>query len=100
VNYGTFVSSAAMRSSTGVDVAIMFPNTMRIPPTTIESLNLTFRRFDGTIFTMSSLSVDTATSTTYGVLISATISGGTAGHFGTVIANNNSSAYLGFSAEL
>ena len=96
--YGQY-GVAWLSSATGPVALITFPVTMRVAPTALESSNLSFRDYANTHFAASSVTLDTPTTTTIGALY-ATISGGTAGRVGVFEANNTTSSYLGWTAEL
>ena len=73
------------------------PVTMRTAPTSVDFSNL--RVYDyNTSFSVSAATLSECTPTVQQVAF--TISGATTGRNGILQANNNTSAYLGFSAEL
>jgi hypothetical protein len=82
---------------TDYQMSITNPVAMRVPPTSVDSSNLAV--LDGiAIIAVSAVAINAATNLIGG--ISATGTGFTAGRGGTLIANNNVAAYIGFSAEL
>jgi hypothetical protein len=103
-NTATGVDSAFytgfMRGTTTVVVGVNYPVPMRIAPTAVESSSLSFNRFDGTAFAMTSVTTSASTCSQNGMQLSATVTGGTAGNGGVILAASSASAFLGFSAEL
>jgi hypothetical protein len=98
--YGVLVNAAAFRTTTAVDGQVVFPVPMRINPTSMDWSGWTFRRYEGTTFTTTLAAMDANTATPLSCLVSGTVSGGTAGQFGSILSNNTTSGYIGFSAEL
>ena len=90
---------AWLSTATGPVGLVTFPVTMRVAPTALESSNLSFRDYANTHFAASSVTLDTPTTTSVGAFY-ATITGGTAGRVGVFEANNTTSSYLGWTAEL
>ena len=79
---------------------VPFPVTMRIQPTAVDFSTLAFYRFDDTAYAISALTLQgSLTDQQYGQVV-ATVSGATAGNVGRINANNSTSGFLGFSAEL
>jgi hypothetical protein len=99
-NYSILCPSAVANATTQMNAMWQFPVTMRANPTSIDSGNTAFRNYAGTLYAASSLVLDANFPSPSGALVYATISGATAGHFGQFTANNNSAAFIGFSAEL
>ena len=97
-NYGQYCI-AWLSTATGPVGLVTFPVTMRVAPTALESSNLSFRDYANTHFAASSVTLDTPTTTSVGAFY-ATITGGTAGRVGVFEANNTTSSYLGWTAEL
>jgi hypothetical protein len=93
-------SGGYIASSTSYAGRIQFPITMRTSPSSVDFANLSVIDSSGTFLAISAASIDTNTYTPYGTLLICTITGATAGRFATILVNNNTSAYLGFSAEL
>ena len=98
--YGVLVNAAAFRTTTAVDGQVVFPVPMRINPTSMDWSAWTFRRYDGSTFTTTLAAMDANTATPLTCLVTGTVSGGTAGQFGSILSNNTTSGYIGFSAEL
>jgi hypothetical protein len=99
-NYSIFANSAFAQNTTVGAGIFSFPVQMRITPSSIETSTLAFSKWDNTHYTLSSLTLDTATSTEKTAYVYGTGSGMTAGNIGYFGANNSTSAYIGFSAEL
>lgn len=88
------------RSTTAGEINTIFPVTMRVKPTSIDFSTLTL---DDTFTTVSSVTnavIDSAGSGNNQVTTTCTSSGLTQGRFYNLEANNSTSGYLGFSAEL
>jgi hypothetical protein len=83
-------------STTVVQVAVPFPVEMRVIPTSVDYANLGV--YDGGLTAVSAVSLDGSCTRTGGV--SCTTALVVAYRPYILIANNNTSAYLGFSAEL
>jgi len=98
--YGLMVNAGYFTSSTAYYPSVQFPVPMRVAPTSIDFSTLTAQDQTGATYAMSSLAIDTATVTPFGTSVNSTVSGATAGRYGRVLANNSTTAYLGFSAEL
>jgi hypothetical protein len=98
--YSSFASSAFAQSTTAGTGLFAFPVEMRIAPTAIDSSTLAFSKWDNTHYAMSSVTLDSATTSTKNAYVYGTGSGMTAGNIGYFGANNLASAYIGFSAEL
>lgn len=83
--------------ATDYQMSITNPVAMRVPPTSVDSSNLAV--LDGiAIIAVSAVALNAPTNLIGG--ITATGTGFTAGRGGTLIANNNTAAFIGFSAEL
>jgi hypothetical protein len=93
------LSTAYAKSATEVQVAIPNPVPMRVIPTVVDASTLGFQEYGGTIRSMTSVTLDGASSPTCS-FIYATIAGSTAGYVGKILINNSTSGYLGFGAEL
>ena len=98
--FGVLVNAAAFRTTTAVDGQVVFPVPMRINPTSMDWSAWTFRQYDGSTFTTTLAAMDANTATPLTCLVTGTVSGGTAGRFGSILSNNTTSGYIGFSAEL
>jgi hypothetical protein len=93
-SFGFFTSTTAFSPTVG------FPVPMRITPTSVDFGNLQAQDSFGTLYPMSLLAIDGTTANTYSSMLASTVSGATAGRAGRIIANNNTAAFIGFSAEL
>jgi hypothetical protein len=98
--YGLMVNAGYFSSTTAYYPSVQFPVPMRIAPTSVDFSTLTAQDQAGATYAMSALSIDTATVTPFGTSVNSTVSGATAGRYGRVLANNSTTAFLGFSAEL
>jgi len=99
-NYSIYASSAMSVTSTSAQGIFSFPVEMRTPPASIDSSNLAWSNYANAHFAITSPTLDTSTYTTKTALVYGTVSGATAGQIGYFGANNTTSSYLGFSAEL
>jgi len=97
--YGVVANYAFCQNSTTIAAIVSTPVTMRTTPTAIETSNIAFINYADSVFGMSSITLNPHCNPQY-ITVNAAISGGTAGHAGRIVGNNNTSAYLGFSAEL
>jgi hypothetical protein len=97
--YGTVASYAVASSSSGFISVIQAPVTMRVSPTSLDFSTLAFVNYADTLYAASSLTLP-ANNNKQNIFISGSMSGATAGHAGRLTGNNNTAAYLGFSAEL
>jgi hypothetical protein len=86
------------RSTTSVSGQITFPVKMRVSPTSLDTANLAFLYGAGTVTSMSSLSLDLTNPSA--ASITSTVASMTANLPGFIVANNSSSAFIGFNAEL
>jgi len=86
-------------STTNVAYAINYPVIMRTVPTSVDGANLATYR-PGATTSISAVAIDAGVSTNQIGGINATTTGVTSGTFYQLTANNSTSAYLGFSAEL
>ena len=98
--YSIFASSAYAISSTFGAGTFTFPVEMRTTPSAIDSSTLAFSKWDNTHYALTSPVLDGPTLTTKNAYVYGTISGATAGNVGYFGANNSTSAYIGFTAEL
>ena len=93
-------TSGFAQSSTTVIGVVQLPTPMRLAPTSIDFSNVGYRQSNGTTISASSVTLDTAqTSSTIGNVY-ATVSSTTVNLPGFFSKNNNSAGYLGFNAEL
>ena len=95
-----FVPSASVKNSTTMISQVQFPVTMRVAPTSLDANNLAFVNYAESFLAITSPAINSLSNTKDGCLVYGTISGGTAGHTGSVRSNGSSAGYLGFSAEL
>jgi len=98
--YSIFASSGFAVSSTFGAGTFTFPVEMRTTPSAIDSSTLAFSKWDNTHYALTSPVLDGPTLTTKNAYVYGTISGATAGNVGYFGANNSTSAYIGFTAEL
>jgi hypothetical protein len=98
--YGQTSSSAYAYNTVLAVGNYAFGTTMRITPSSVDSSTLAFRNFGDTVYTLSAVTLDASKSTPDQAVIYGTVVAATAGHVGTICANNNTAAYIGFSAEL
>jgi hypothetical protein len=94
--YGT----AYLTSSTNVHIIIPNVTTMRTYASSVDSSTVTFQAYGGTAYSVSGITINTGVSSTDAICLDGTITGGTAGHVGQLMAYGASSGYLGWSAEL
>ena len=99
-NYQTPSTSGWIDTSTGVVLFANLPVSMRVAPTSIGWSALQVYDASGTGYTPSAITLNTSRTTTNVLSLDAVITGGTAGRFAYLRANNSSSAYLAASAEL
>jgi hypothetical protein len=92
--------SAFAYSSIESDACIQFPVAMRVSPTSVDFSNLQFSRFDNIAYNLSAVTLASNTGSSFGILVYATMAGGTAGNVGKWLCQTTASAFLGFSAEL
>jgi len=98
--YASMIPSAVSQSNTNVLVKPLNPVPMRDVVSLIEFSNIGYQRWDGTLYAISGMTVDTSTRTIYSFNMNATVSGPGASTAGAVIANNNTAAFFAVSAEL
>jgi hypothetical protein len=95
----TVMGTGAAESATAVIISVPVPTQMRVLPSVVEASNLAV--FLGvTPTTPSSIVSNPGESGRNFPSVTCTITGGVTGSFYRLMANNNSSAYLGLSAEL
>ena len=97
--YGTVASYAHAANSTTPTFSISAPVTMRTAPTSMDYSGLAFVNYADTVYSISALSLNSNLNG-QNIVGAGSITGATAGHAGRLTGNNNSAAYLGFSAEL
>jgi hypothetical protein len=73
---------------------------MRTLATSVDFANLAIQDFAAGVIAVSTVALNTGFNSVTQSTLSATISGGTAGRGAKILNNNNTSGYLGFSAEL
>ena len=89
-------------STTTCNVFVQFPQIMRTSPSAVEFSTLALQESNiGSVLAVTGLTVDTSTQSTKGICINAGVASGLTQHRTSRIeANNSTSAYIGFSAEL
>jgi hypothetical protein len=93
--------SGAIYGTTGAFVDVSFPCPMRAAATSVESNALQIMNYGTSTYTVTALAISGNRSGTNRALLNITTAGGmTASQACFLAANNNASAYLGFSAEL
>jgi hypothetical protein len=92
----------ANTSTTNCNVFIQFPQIMRTSPSAVEFTTLALQESNsGAVTAVTALTVDSSTQSTKGICLNATVASGLTQHRTSRIeANNSTSAYIGFSAEL
>jgi hypothetical protein len=100
-SYGGVASYAWAGPGTSTSYAsISLPVTMRVKPTSIDFSLITLLIYTrGAAFTLSAVTLET-NSNAQNLVFQATITGGTAGTFGSWTGDGNAAGYLGYSAEL
>ena len=100
-SYGGVASYAWAGPGTSTSYAsISLPVTMRVKPTSIDFSLITLLIYTrGAAFTLSAVTLET-NSNAQNLTFQATITGGTAGTFGSWTGDGNVAGYLGYSAEL
>lgn len=96
--FATLVPSGLVTSATNFYGTVNYPVQMRAAVTSVDFANL--QLLDSSIGTISVTAATLAQSSNSSASLDFTISGGTTGRFGWLRANNTTSAYIGFSAEL
>ena len=101
-NAGSLFQSFGTGQATGTTLAyvnVQNPVTMRIAPTSVDFSTLAMLNAGGAQQTITGLALSFAGS--YASMVQATVASGlVAGNASMLVANNSTSAYLGFSAEL
>lgn len=98
--YSVPAPSGFVDSSTNVITFTPLPVSMRVAPTSIEWSTLQYFDASNAGATPSAIALNTARTTTTILSTDVTITGGTAGRFAYLRANNSTAAYLAASAEL
>jgi hypothetical protein len=99
--YGRLLGGGGVTSTTRADFGVRLPVTMRTGPTSLDvSSPVTSVRLNGTAaYTISAITLDTPTNTnTANIYVTSTVL--VAGQAINLDADNNSNAFIGFSAEL
>ena len=86
-------------STTSVTATMTLPVKMRVAPTSVDSSTLSASNLSVS-YAISAVTLDANLNSSYQPTINCAVTGVTAALFYYVIANNSTSAYLGFSAEL
>jgi len=97
-NYSKLIGSGYSYTTTQANLFQPFPVKMRIAPTAVDYANVRANAWSDSSFAVSAIGLDSSTDTVCAIY--ATISGATAQQYFWLRADNNSSAYIGFSAEL
>jgi hypothetical protein len=87
-------------STTDSSFPVQYPVQMRTLATSVDYANLAIQDFAAGVIAVSAVALNTGFNSVTQSTLSATISGGTAGRGAKILNNNNTSGYLGFSAEL
>jgi hypothetical protein len=87
-------------STTDSSFPVQYPVQMRTAASSVDYANLAIQDFAAGVIAVSAVALNTGFCSTTQSTLSATISGGTAGRGAKILNNNNTSGYLGFSAEL
>ena len=89
-------------STTTCNVFVQFPQIMRTSPSAVEFSTLALQESNiGSVLAVTGLTVDGSTQSTRGICINVGVASGLTQHrTSRVEANNSTSAYIGFSAEL
>jgi hypothetical protein len=90
--------NGSARSTNQVDIVVNFPSTMRTTPTSLDYSNIAV--YDGSTVTATTAIALDQTSPMFGGLLVTVASGLTQFRPYSLLSNNTTSAYLGFSAEL
>jgi hypothetical protein len=90
--------NGSARSTNQVDTVVNFPSTMRTTPTSLDYSNIAV--YDGSTVTATTAIGLDQTSPMFGALLVSVASGLTQFRPYSLLSNNTTSAYLGFSAEL
>jgi hypothetical protein len=100
-NYSVYAMGANM-STTSCNFFVQFPQIMRISPTAVEFTTLCLQESNfGAVTALTGLTVDGGTQSTKAICLNATVASGLTQHRTSRLeANNSTSAYIGFSAEL
>jgi hypothetical protein len=97
----TYFGLAYTSSATVGDATIQLPVTMRVPPTSVESGNLAFGLpSNNLLYALSSITLNPVLSNTNCLAINYAVATTTANVLGRLFGNNNTSAFIGCSAEL
>jgi hypothetical protein len=90
--------NGSARSTNQIDVVVNFPVTMRTTPSTLDYASIAV--YDGSFVTATTAIALDQTSPMFGALLVSVASGLTQFRPYSLLSNNTTSAYLGFSAEL
>jgi len=97
--YSWFAAGGIASSTTLVDIPIALPVTMRVAPTSIDSSNIGITDNIGSVIT-GTLTLTAVTTSQNVANVRLTTTGLTQYRTYAILANNSSSAYLGFNSEL
>jgi hypothetical protein len=92
----------ANTSTTACNLFVQFPQIMRTSPSAVEYSTLALQESNfGSVTAVTAVGIDSQTQSTRGICINATVASGLTAHRTSRLeANNSTSAYIGFSAEL
>jgi hypothetical protein len=98
--YPSLIPSAVSQTNTNVLASIQHPVTMRETPSSLDYSTIGYQRWDGTIYAVSAVSIDTGTDNNYGLMANFTVSGPGASTAGRILGNNSTTAFIAVNAEL
>ena len=87
-------------STTNATIAIPLPVTMRIAPTAADFSSLAIVNTSSTLLAVSAIAVNGSSNSNNRAHVEATVTGATANVYNVLENNNNTSGYIGFSAEI
>ena len=95
-------ATGANTNTVNCNVFVLFPQTMRTTTTAVEYSTLALQESHfGAVTAVTALAVDSGTQNTRGICLNVTVASGLTAHRTSRLeANNSTSAYIGFSAEL
>jgi hypothetical protein len=99
VAYGAFFYGGAASSTLAYGV-FNPPVSMRIQPTSLDFSNVSFSNFSGSNSPLTNLRYDSLGSNKQAIFVLGDGSAMTSGQIGSIRANNNANAFIGFNAEL
>jgi hypothetical protein len=87
-------------STTNATIPVPLPVPMRVAPTSVDSGNLGIINTSSTLIAVSAIAINTSNNSNTRAHIEATVTGATANVYQTLVNNNNTGGFIGFSAEL